>query len=366
MSEFPGFKIGGDDWIVASDGNGLMVKGSIRSTANNQLHSINSLSPLMAVSSAKASCEGSNAWLSVRVWDGDEFVIGIDTPDEQVVRGLQAVATSVKKSNAAWPLSSARAATARLQGPVGYLRDSYLLGPQGKEEFWSALAEVPWTWANLWRQSSFAAFWPLACIGGTYLGAKVLVSIIPGSLVVLREDGEAEEVIFAAMACPELVTGEAPRPILESVSAFAECGLRLSSTGRPDLLLWGLSHDQIGPLYRFLLFRWAENRANVEKGVSEAIQEAAAELEAGEITAPAYAVLIDALVAKASGVELSQAFPPWERDYLRPAPSVKPTAPTMPRPAAPPQARTSRPGASTRQVAAGAAAGAALWSMFDG
>lgn len=365
VSEFPAFKAGDGTWIVASDGQCLMVKGLVRRAGSQTQNSVYSLIPILALASADASRGAGGVLLNVRVWDGEEHTIGVEGASRQDVAGIQALVALVQRNNTAWPLSASRAAAARRQLSVGYLRDRSLLGPQGLEEFWSPLAELPWEWPNLWRQSDCASKWPLAAVQ-THCPEPAIACLLEDALVILNEEGELKQLPFSALHCPHLVTGQAPEASIENVHRVAPCSLIVGTSEVPDIELSGFPREALQPFFRFILARWAEAKAAQGQDSLLAIGEAADQLDAGNLEAEAYAVLVDAIVARASGVSLFQGYPPRERDYLRPVPQPKPAARPTPPQVAAPAATPQRSGINARQVAAGATAGAALWSLFDG
>jgi hypothetical protein len=113
--------------------------------------------------------------------------------------------------------------------------------------------------------------------------------------------------------------------------------------------------------------RWAEVEVLLAANSVDLLTQAASDLDDGSMSPVAYAALVDATMANASGTELSREFPPRERDYLRKATNAS-SAPTRPPMAgARPAGSTQQPqsGVNARQVAAGAAAGAALWNLFS-
>lgn len=366
MSSFPAFSAGKETWTVACDGQALMVRGTTRHARTFNAQQINSLIPLTCMTSAALSRDSGVDRLTFRVWDGDEYYIGVDHGgSSEVVAGLQALVAEVARINASWPMNSSRAAAARSQAPVGYLRDAYLLGPQGMEEFWSPLAELSWTWgAEPWQRSPLAGVWPLAAMMATWNASAVLVAVVENALVLLSPDGQVNSLAFEDLKAPELTLGRTPTPTLVGPLGEIPLGLTIRWL-QESITLFDLPTEHLQPLFRYLLARWAENYAAQFDNPVDATVEAARTLEAGEMPPVAYASVLDAIIAKASDVPLSRNYPPRERDYLRPAPT--PAHPAN-RPAAAPRATAPPPrqGVNTRQVAAGAVAGAALWNLFSG
>ena len=364
MSSFPAFSAGKQTWTVACDGQALMVRGTTRHARTFNAQQINSLIPLTCMTSATLSRDSGVDRLTFRVWDGDEYYIGVDHGgSSEVAAGLQALVAEVARINASWPMNSARAAAARSQAPVGYLRDAYLLGPQGKEEFWSPLAEVSWSLgAEPWQRSPLAGVWPLAAMTATWNASAVLVAVVDHALVLLAEDGQATSLAFDDLAAPEISLARAPTPTVGGPLGEIPLGITIRWL-QEGITLFDLPKEHIQPLFRYLLARWAENYAARFDNPVDATVEAARELEMGEMPPVAYASALDAIIAKASDVPLSRAYPPRERDYLRPTPApARPASRPAPTPRA--AAPTARQGVNARQVAAGAAGGAALWSLF--
>lgn len=353
---------------MACDGQALMVRGSARhARLNHNVEQINSMIPLSCMTSAVLTRESGAARLTFRVWDGDEYYIGVDHGgSSDVIAGLQALVAEVARINWSWPMSGSRAAAARSQVPVGYLRDAYLLGPQGKEEFWSPLAELPWSsGAQLWLRSSLAGVWPLAALMANWNGSSVLAALVDGAVVLLDSEGQVTSLAFEDLEAPEITLGQAPTPIHTSLEAEFALGLTIRLRNPEDITLFGLAKEKVQPMFRYLLARWAENYAARFDNPVDATVEAARALEAGEMPPVAYASVVDAVIAKVSDVPLSRDFPPRERDYLRPTPAParpasRPAPTDVPHAAAPAANR----GVNARQVAAGAAGGAMLWSLF--
>lgn len=366
MHDFPVFSVGDEAWTVACDGHVLMVKGMARRTKSQVSESVNSLIPLLALTSATIRRDGNAARLTLRVWDGEEVDVGvIHGGATDVIAGLQAMVTEVARTNVSWPMSSTRAAAARLHLPPGYLRDSTLLGPRGKEEFWSPLSEIPLgLGAEPWQRSRLAGVWPRVAIQATRDSSPVLVALTDDALVLLDREGEVTQLEFAVLGLPEIRPRQPVAATHESLDSTSELGLLVTAPEVGDLLLLGIPTTALQSLYRFLLMRWAETYVTANGSAINATVEASRALNADEIPAVAYAAVLDAAIAASSGVPLSRDFPPRERDYLKPtaAPSPRPihnsTSTARPTPSA------QRPGVNPRQVAAGAAAGAAIWSLF--
>jgi len=369
VEEFPAFSAGDNAWTVACDGQVLMVKGMARQVRSPGALAVNSCVPLLALTHAHLERLGQDAKLTIRVWDGESHYIGvIHGGSPEVIGGLQGIVREVARINASWPLSSARAAAARSAIPPGYLRDEFLVGPQGKEEFWSPLSDFPWMWVEQWRESAVANRWPLAGAGVIDAqGSKVLL-LLEDSIVGMNRDTQVTVIPFDDLQLPEIIVGDAPPPSHDTLDRTGSLGVRITSTRGDEFNMVDVSGvDRLSSLFRYVLMRWAEKEALLVANPADAIAAAASELAEGRLPAVAYAALVDAMVAHASGVSLSREYPPRERDYLRRPAAAQPTqtrqAPATTRPSA---SAPSRSGINTRQVAAGAVAGATIWNLFSG
>lgn len=339
-----------------------MIRGSVRRSGAASGEQVNSLIPLAAISSLNLSRDAGAAKVTLRVWDGAEQSFGVvHGGSAEIIGGLQALAAEVARINATWPMSTSRAAYARQQVPAGYLRDSILLGKQGSEEFWSPLSELPWTWADTWRKSGHSTTWPLAAIP-TPLGLLVLTS---DSVVIVREDASFTEIPYSELEVPRVITRQASVALHETLDVTPELGLEVQAIGEASIVLFGMTGQELQPAYRYLLARWAENFASRFENPVDGAVAAADALNEGGLSAVEYAMVLDAIVAQASNVALSREYPPREREYLRAEPRAvaAPARPAATALAAGPQ--PTRQGVNPRQVAAGAAAGAALWSLFS-
>ncbi len=359
---FPSFSAGDESWTVACDGQGLMIRGNVRRSGSTTVEQVNSLIPLAAVSSFHMTRDAGAAKVTLRIWDGPDQSFGVvHGGSTQIIGGLQALAAEVARMNATWPLSTSRAAFARQQVPAGYLRDSSLLGKQGKEEFWSPLSELPWTWANAWQKSGHSSTWPLAAIPAP-LGLIVLTA---DAVVVVQEDASFAEIPYSALDVPRVITRQTSVASHATLEVLPDLGLEVQAIGQEPIALLGLTGQQVQPAYRYLLARWAENYTSRFDNPVDAAVAAAEALNEGALSAVEYAMVLDAIVAQASNVALSREYPPREREYLRaePRPAAAPPRPAATTHAAGP--RPTRQGVNPRQVAAGAAAGATLWSFFS-
>jgi len=365
MGSFPAFTAGDGTWLVECNGTALSVRGVAKHARTGRKEKIDSLIPLHCLTAVKLSRQSGQGYLTIRIWDGEEYDIGIEHGGAQnVIEGLQALVVEVARINVSWPMSGSRAAFARSQAPVGYLRDAYLLGAQGREEFLSPLADIPGSLgAHLWQRSALARVWPSAAITATRGGASVLLALTEDALVVVDSDAQVTSADFTDLMPPEILLDDGAT--LSPNSLEVALGLRVQSVGREAIELLNLPRDQIHHFFRYLLARWAENYAARFDNPVDATIEAAREMEAGDMPPTAYASVLDAIIAKASDVPLSHEFPPRERDYLRPAPaSTRPATGSATPAAIRSGVPAPRQGVNPRQVAAGAAAGAALWSLF--
>lgn len=368
MENFPAFSAGDNVWTVACDGQVLIVKGMARQVRSGGTQAVNSCVPLLALTDAHVERLGQDAKLTIRVWDGESYYMGVTHGGSpEIIGGLQGIVSEVARINASWPLSSARAAGARSTIPPGHLRDEFLLGPHGKEEFWTPLSELAWMWAEQWRESAVANRWPLAGAGVMNAQKSKVLLLLEDSIVGMNRDSHVTVIPFEDLQLPEIIVGEAPPPSHDTLERTSSLGVRITSTRGDEFSMVDVSSvDRLSPLFRYVLMRWAEKEASAVANPTAAIVAAASELAEGHLPAVAYAALVDAIVARASGVSLSREYPPRERDYRsRPAvaqPAQTRQAPATTRPAA---SGASRSGINTRQVASGAVAGATIWNHFS-
>lgn len=362
---FPSFKVGDEAWTVACDGKVLLLRGSANMTKGGQRYPMDSLVPVQAISSLRLTiAEGGAASVHMRVWDGEEFSFGVVHGGAQdAVTGLIALHSAVRMVNASWPLSSARASAAKANVSPGYMRDQFMLGLQGIEEFWSTLSELPWEFANQWREAGLGALWPVAAAKADVDTHHTLVALFPDRLVYIDDARSAQEVPFGRLAEPKLYVAATVGSAHDWIGKQTALGIHLKGLDGLELRV-ALGDDQeVQPYFRFILFRWAESLVASDRSPVSALERASDALARGEMEPQAFAAVVDAVIAAESGVALSAAFPPLERSYLRP-----PERPATPRPGPPPTSalpsQVKRSGPSARQVAAGAAAGAALWSLF--
>jgi len=355
------FSAGNGQWTVACDGKSLRVKGIARRVRDNGIHEVDSFIPLHAITAARLNEQGTGkALLFLRVWDGEEFYIGVDhLGAREILEGLRALVADIGRINVAWPMSSARATAARSQIQAGALKDMFLLGAQGREEFWSPLSQVPEEWAHVWRASSTGTEEILAAFVSRGNSSSTLAVLTDGALVEIEGSGVRREVHFAHLLQPILAAVmEDSRP-LDDISAPVHFELEVPSSSGVAIHLQRIGTGDLQPLFRFLLARWADREMQPFEDVVAGVTHAAAMLESGEVDAVGYAALIDAAIAHESGVELARHYPPRERQYLR----TQPVAPES-------RAREVRQGApsgsgiTARQVVAGAAVGAAVWNLL--
>jgi hypothetical protein len=367
MQEFPAFTAGDGSWTVACDGSALIIKGMTRHVRSDRAEQVNSLIPLASLTHAALIRQAARAAkLTIRVWDGEDYAIGVIHDDSpEVIAGLQAFVAEVSRTNASWPMSTSRAAAARAQIPPGYLRDACFLGRYGKEEFWSPLSDLPWIWASRWTLSPLSQRWPKAALATRSDDGEVLLALLENSVVVMDAAAQIVEIPFTQLQMPQIVLGDSPPASPEALENMHSLGLRLTSAEGAEVGIMGVAGVEVQPIFRFLLMRWAESEASRAASPTDIIAVAATDMADGRMPAVAYAALVDAVVAGVSGISLSIAYPPRERDYLRRETPTQLASARQPLTAQTPGQTPPRTGVNPRQVAAGAAAGAALWNLFS-
>jgi hypothetical protein len=361
----PVSKVNDDSQIVARAGRELKIKGKARHVQSGTRIAVDSLVPVSALTHAALTRQAADtAAVTLRVWDGESYAIDVrHNRSSEVITGLQSVVAEVAVTNATWPMSAARAMAARTQCSPGFLRDSFLLGQQGKDEFWSPLSELASTWAQRWAKSKIGSRWPIAAVDAQ----AILLLLLDDSIVALDKSAYATAIPFEQMAMPEVIVSGMPAPEHASLETAPSLMLRIGSTTGTEINAVNVSVTDLQPLFRFLIMRWAETQILTTASLPDLLASSASDLADGRLTAVAYAALVDAAVASASGISLSREFPPRERDYLRQTPTTQTGSARQSSAAARPTgpAQQSRSGVNPRQVAAGAAAGAALWSFFS-
>lgn len=386
----PKFRAGADDWDLACDGKALLIRGKGAIGSSKSFHDINSIVPLLAISSFELATGSDGSSIKMSIWDGTAFTLHYDRSDLQPVESsLERLVRHIKARNLAWPLGSARAATARSQIQPGYLRDRKLLGDMGVKEFWSPLADLPWHWAQLVAAQSPFSNWPKAAKKGRNRNADALMVLYQDGLIVTAEDGPRIIASYRQLQAPSLEPGSSiatkptatTAPNLKSQADSGGYGVMLQmgppSTGESmppsegmtttGPVFFSTDDQSIQDAYRYILVRWAT--AQVEGGVSasQALEEAAEQLESGRLAPEAFSVLVDAFIAHEAGVSLSSSYPTEERAYF-PKPSVKPpkkpevnqTKSTPPRQ----EHNAANTAQNVRRAAVGAAGAAAIFGFM--
>jgi hypothetical protein len=353
---------------VSADGRLITVRGPVWVENTDVSMIIDSVIPVVALTSAQLEVTNPKpnsqvVTMTFRVWDGKQHSLAISDADvSHLGTQLQDMVSQVRRSNAAWPMCSARAAVARAHLQVGLLRDEALLGVKGVQEFSSALSSIDASWAEKWRAAGYGLQWPTAAILAQAEDPATLVCLLDDSLVVIRADGQAHAFGIDSLGLPRIITGRLLDSGRDSIAAVAPLGLRIECDATQPAEILGLTVDDLQPLYRFLLYRWAEAQVANAVSVATVLSEGAERLQSGEWPPEAYAAVVDAAMATSSGVPLSRDYPPRERDYLKP-PSIEATrsssTPTSSRPAG------SSSASAARQVAAGAAVGATVWNLLN-
>ena len=389
----PKFRAGAENWDLACDGKALLIRGKgsdHREDRTRAFCDINSIVPLLAISSFEFSTVNDEYTIRMSIWDGTDFTLHFTVSDLQPIEtNLIRLARHIKVRNLAWPLGSARAAAARNQTQPGYLRDRELLGVMGIEEFWCPLAEMPWHWAQFAAARSPYGDWPAAALLGRNRNADALMVLYRDGLMVTTEDGPRIISTYRQLKAPSLEpgpsTGTTPvnttesNPLSQNYSDVFGVMLQMHTTGTAESASAGEEMINTGPVYfstndqslqnayRYILFRWANAQVEGVANAHQALEEAAGQLESGKLAPEAFSVLVDALIAHEAGVSLSSTYPPEERPYFpkvaaeRPKkPQAAKTNPTPPR--QPPKATNTAQ--NMRRAAAGAAGAAAIFGFM--
>jgi hypothetical protein len=206
-----------------------------------------------------------------------------------------------------------------------------------------------------------------ACVKPAVAADAILLVLLDDSVVALDESAYATVIPFKELAVPEVVVSGTPTPDHVSLDKAPSLTLRIRSTTGSEINAMNLPVTHLQPLFRFLIMRWAEEQLLTTASLPDLLASSASDLAGGRLTAVAYAALVDAAVASSSGISLSREFPPRERDYLRPTSTTQPGSARQSSATARPTGAAQQPrsGVNPRQVAAGAAAGAALLSLFS-
>jgi hypothetical protein len=252
-----------------------------------------------------------NVILTLRVWDGPPVKvatgIGIDS---EAARGLRALIREVAAQNVEWPLSHARAATARLMASPGRIRDLSILGPQGLEEFGSPLEDVAIEVAQLWATQVSQNVWPLfACTAHPVTGL-LAYGATSEMLLILNSSDVPEPSFIPFSEITDL------RVVVVDVGGAMQSAISISSSGHTHILVPDVN-TKTQPQFRFLIHQWAAHMPVPEGDYLTVIESLAHRVEAGSLRPAVFNALLSGLTTRMTGGQTKCVFPVQEEEYLR-------------------------------------------------